>query len=400
MPLTPRLGIPTPLEIDPPDGPVQMGAMAVSLDDAAIDLQGLLADRPAANTVPSGTWYWATDTNSPTRSDGAAWYPVGQAGLAIGDLKASYQVGDHPGWLFADGRNNIPRADHPGDFVALMLARGFAGVDGITFGVPNHVDRTIVGAGVKPLGTAGGEETHLLTGAESGTNANGRTGFAGTHHHSVHYEYGAAAPNWFGLAYREEGGRQFDTNINTSDDGNHDHPLVARAADAAHNNLQPYRAANIFIYTGAPGPGGAGPTVGGAREEIDIVTANLAAGAGESGLTNLGSAYRAMRVEADRPCRVRLYTTPAQRTADAARLRTVDPQDFPAPGATPNHGLVLEVVLAAANLVGGVYVQDLAPNVVGSSNEAVPADAIAYRVENDDAVARVITVTLTVQPLE
>src|SRR5690349_599684 len=147
MPPSPRLGIPVPTEADPPDGPVQMDAIVDVLDEAAIDGQGLLAARPAANTVPRGFYWWSTDSRQLSRSDGAAWHDLGQAGLVIGDYKFSAQAADHTGWILCNGRNNIPRADHPADFVALMLALGYVGVDGTTFGVPDFRGRMPVGVG-------------------------------------------------------------------------------------------------------------------------------------------------------------------------------------------------------------------------------------------------------------
>lgn len=43
----------------------------------AIDQQGTLAARLAANAVPQGTYYFATDADVTYRSDGTSWFLVG-----------------------------------------------------------------------------------------------------------------------------------------------------------------------------------------------------------------------------------------------------------------------------------------------------------------------------------
>lgn len=65
----------------------------------------------------------------------------------VGDVKPSYQQGDHTGWLICDGRTNLLRASYPTAFVSAMLAAGFNGDDGTRFGIPDLRGRTVVGKG-------------------------------------------------------------------------------------------------------------------------------------------------------------------------------------------------------------------------------------------------------------
>lgn len=91
-------------------------------------------------------------------------------------------------------------------------------------------------------GQNGGEERHLNTAAESGTNSNGATDNDGGHSHTVDNlsvvdDFNLADPKH--IAMTDSGGIQgaLGTGVN---DGLHSHSLAARNADAAHNNLQPY----------------------------------------------------------------------------------------------------------------------------------------------------------------
>lgn len=133
---------------------------------------------------------------------------------------------------------------------------------------------------------------------------------------------------------------------------------------------------------------------------VVVATPNLVVGDGNSGTAPLGAVYLLTQVKADRPCRIRLYSTPTKRTADVGRPDTVDPPDYPVAGASPNHGCILEVILTAAHLVGAEYIQSLSPNVVGSSAETPRSNNIAYRIDNTDVSAHVINVTFTEQVLE
>jgi microcystin-dependent protein len=212
-----------------------------------------------------------------------------------GDLKMSAAVNPSPGWLLCDG-SAVSRST----FAALWAAIGssFGVGDGsTTFNLPDYRGRTIVGAGAgggltnRAMGAKGGEENHLLVPVESGVNSNGSTGTVSSDHsHSfsvttgtdspdhahgdsghVHSVFGrtdinqgtsgnwAAVTSWggattTGAASAAIGGAtaRHAHSVNGSTGGisaNHNHALTGRNADAAHNNMQPYTVANVFIKT-------------------------------------------------------------------------------------------------------------------------------------------------------
>jgi len=135
-------------------------------------------------------------------------------------------------------------------------------VSGGVFTTPNLSGATLVGADpsgvhlpvLRPaLGASGGEETHTLTSAESGVNGNGVTGGMNRndpHAHTNLVNEGSPAFDWSSLTPGPNPAGH-PAGLTDSTSVAHEHALVARNADAAHNNVQPYHAVNWFIYTGA-----------------------------------------------------------------------------------------------------------------------------------------------------
>jgi len=78
------------------------------------------------------------------------------------------------------------------------------------------------------------------------------------------------------------------------------------------------------------------------RTSLTVTTASLAAAAVETGTVAFPDGARLLKLNVSRASRVRLYTTAAARTADAARLIGVDPT------ADTDHGLLFEYVAGAA----------------------------------------------------
>jgi hypothetical protein len=79
MALTPRLKLRYPILTDTADVPRDIGNLAADLDNAAIDGQGLLANRPVSTSgVPGiqGRYYYATDTGVLYRDHGTGWVQV------------------------------------------------------------------------------------------------------------------------------------------------------------------------------------------------------------------------------------------------------------------------------------------------------------------------------------
>ena len=54
----------------------QDGSINAQLTGSTVDLRGLAANKPAANTVVVGTTYWSVDTGAIEVSDGTVWRAV------------------------------------------------------------------------------------------------------------------------------------------------------------------------------------------------------------------------------------------------------------------------------------------------------------------------------------
>lgn len=118
----------------------------------------------------------------------------------------------------------------------------------------------------------------------------------------------------------------------------------------------------------------------------EILTGNLADLAEEAGDIVLPRTTRFMRVQVDRACRVRIYSTAADRDADAARAIGVDPAD--------NAGLIAEWVFTAAGVIR------CSPQPVGSNFDAPVADTLYWRVQNRSGGASAVLVNFTTQRVE
>lgn len=126
----------------------------------------------------------------------------------------------------------------------------------------------------------------------------------------------------------------------------------------------------------APGAGAGLP----ARASATITTASLANGATGNTALALAKSYRLLTVQCSRAARVRVYTTTAARTADAAR----PVEDEPGPDA----GVVLDFV------AGDTAVHALSPLVDGTNLESTPVTSIPIAVTNDGTTGTVqVTVT-------
>jgi hypothetical protein len=144
--------------------------------------------------------------------------------------------------------------------------------------------------------------------------------------------------------------------------------------------------------TGPDGPAGPpGPPSGtpAARASSTYTTAALASGGQETGrIATTGVGIRMIRIATDRPARVRIYTDPTKRDADASRVIGADP--------TGNHGLLLEVITTAA-----ILSLDLSPEVMASNLEAVPTANMPITITRlDTGGSHTVTVTLDNQAVE
>lgn len=119
-----------------------------------------------------------------------------------------------------------------------------------------------------------------------------------------------------------------------------------------------------------------------ARDTEVYTTASLADDAEETGTVTLAKGYRLLRIATDVAARVRVYTTAAKRTADAARAVGVDP--------TGDHGVVLDAVTT-----GALLAFDLSPTVDGWNNESTPSASIPIAVQNLSGTTDTVAVTFT-----
>lgn len=175
--------------------------------------------------------------------DGAKILWVQQTVPVVGPQPGMEMVGDlilsaaaaRPGCLLCDG-SAISRT---GIYSALFAAIGTAygvGDGATTFNLPDFRGRTLVGAGAggglsaRALGAEGGEETHELS-----------VGEMPDHIHGVEEGIGFIVQDNAGPAGIQHGADYiFNTEVGTADTG----------GGGAHNNMQPFTVANVFIVTG------------------------------------------------------------------------------------------------------------------------------------------------------
>lgn len=124
-----------------------------------------------------------------------------------------------------------------------------------------------------------------------------------------------------------------------------------------------------------------------ARADVVIVTASLANNAVEAGTVSMGRSSLVLRFTGSCACRIRLYTTAAHRTADAARLPGTDPLGM--------HGVMLDIVLEA-----GITTWDLSPLALITNDDGPPVSNIYYAIQNMSGATVAVTATLTRLTLE
>lgn len=160
-------------------------------------------------------------------------------GLLPGDLIVSAAT-TRTGCLLCDG-SAVSRTTQAALFAAIGTAYG-TGDGSTTFNLPNFAGRVVIGAGAgagltaRTRGQTGGEESHVLTSAEvPATSVSGSiTGqINGTF---VFNASGAGSTNNPG------GGTQLQT-VTLGFTGN------VAGGGGAHNNVQPFGVANVFIKT-------------------------------------------------------------------------------------------------------------------------------------------------------
>lgn len=113
------------------------------------------------------------------------------------------------------------------------------------------------------------------------------------------------------------------------------------------------------------------------REDATFAAASLANNAVATNTVNIATRYQLLHITTSHPCRVRLYTSAAQRDADLTRPIGTDP--------IGNHGLLFEFISTS-----GLLSSDLSPLVDGFAVDL----AISYSITNLSGTAQTISVTL------
>jgi hypothetical protein len=124
------------------------------------------------------------------------------------------------------------------------------------------------------------------------------------------------------------------------------------------------------------------------RTTAQVATDAIASGATDSTqVLSIGKACMMVKLETDFPAWVRIYSSLAAQSADAARTRSTDP--------IAGSGVLLEVITVTGTLAVG-----LSPGAMAYSLEASPGTTLHITVTNDDVSSRAITVTVTLVPIE
>jgi hypothetical protein len=100
---------------------------------------------------------------------------------------------------------------------------------------------------------------------------------------------------------------------------------------------------------------------------------------------DFGKGFILYQMTVDKACRLRVYATAADRTADAARGLTTPPV---------NAGVFYDVVATAASTI------HFGPMTAGANLEAAPTVLLPGLVQNRSGAAGVVTITFTVLTLE
>jgi microcystin-dependent protein len=161
------------------------------------------------------------------------------------------------GYLLCDG-TAVSRTTYAVLFAVTGTVYG-VGDGSTTFNLPDLKGRVPVGVGTATgaagatahtLGQKAGEETHALTALESGVNQNGSTATEGSHFHTFTNQTTVSSTTTAGGATAVPTYSPTATTVGgVGATAAHSHTLNTRAADSAHNTMQPYVGLNWIIKT-------------------------------------------------------------------------------------------------------------------------------------------------------
>lgn len=126
-------------------------------------------------------------------------------------------------------------------------------------------------------------------------------------------------------------------------------------------------------------------------QSIVKTTAPLANGAIEQGSISVAcKTFVLLQVTGDRSCRVQLYDTNADATADASRPNNTPPEPL------TENGIMADTLLTQ----GGAETFKCAPPLVCTNNDSPRAQTIYYRITNNSGSSSTVQVTLLIIPIE
>lgn len=250
---------PFPELSDAPLVAADIEALAESVDTTPTFTVGALSARPTTG-MAAGDMHFVTGDSTASNNgityqyDGTKWVcPHSMADGRVGEVRDYTGTSDPVDpdgvtrWVIADGRP-LNRADYPVAFA--LWAETFGAGDGTsTFNIPDGRGKAIIGTGQgsgltnRNLGDHGGEETHLLTGAESGERGHGHGVTDPGHEHSTEVPSNNTETTAYTTGFNnftETGSITGITGSNTT--GLTVNSIGASNASNAHNNMQPFLA--------------------------------------------------------------------------------------------------------------------------------------------------------------
>ncbi len=171
---------------------------------------------------------------------------TGQVARPVGEITMYGAASAPTGWLLCDGAA-VSQATYASLYGVIGSTYNTGGEGGGNFRLPNLKSNVPVGynsgdTNFNALGKTGGEATHTLTGAESGTAVHGHGVTDPTHRHSVNAA--AQGPTYSGSGTAAQ---VSSTNTGYAATGLTVNNSAAANAVNAHNNIQPYITLQFII---------------------------------------------------------------------------------------------------------------------------------------------------------
>lgn len=193
--------------------------------------------RAGSDTIDGGTAYTipALSVAEVMRTAAGVWTLSIKPNHDVGNVIVHGANSAPAGWLLCDG-SAVSRTTFGALFATISTAFG-VGDGSTTFNLPNFARRTPVGVGGSGTGTlgntvgsSGGEETHVLTSAESAAHTHSQS----AHTHTIQLADSDAGSGNFALNAATVGTAGVETTSSVTPP-----TLGSSGSDGAHNNMQP-----------------------------------------------------------------------------------------------------------------------------------------------------------------